>query len=415
MTSELGRRVWFTIGALLVYRLGSYIPVPGIDQAALAELFRSQAGGFFGQGGLFFHGSAVGRLAIFALGLMPYLSAAILLQLVSIVVPRLAALPNQGERGRRRLENYTLGLTFAFAAFQAFGIAVALESIPNFVVEPGVLFRLTTVLSLTGGTIFLVWLSGQITARGVGNGLALIFFMGVVLELPSAVAATLDLGRQGVLSSGLILGVLVLAVALTGLIVFMERARRQFPVEYARRQVGMRMIEGRSHLSVKLNAAGVIPAIVASWLLAQLLAILSLTSGPGPGWGHAITSQLGQGRPLHMIVYALAIVLFALLYTAFVLSPERIAADLDKRGGVIPGVEPGEATAEHVDTAISRTAMLGAVYLALVCLIPEMLIAYARLPFYLGGIALLVVVCTMLDLDAQLKNGAHIRLGGQRP
>jgi preprotein translocase subunit SecY len=414
MTSELGRRIWFTIGALLVFRLGTYIPLPGIDQAALAQLFRSQAGGFLGQAD-FFSGGAVGRLAIFALGLMPYLSAAILLQLVSIVVPRLAALPNQGERGRRRLENYTLGLTFAFAAFQAFGIAVALESIPNFVVEPGVLFRLTTVLSLTGGTIFLVWLSGQITARGVGNGLALIFFMGVVLELPSAVAATLDLGRQGVLSSGLILGVLVLAVALTGLIVFMELARRRLPVEYPRRQVGMRMIEGRSHLSVKLNAAGVIPAIVASWLLAQLLAILSLTSGPGPGWGHAITSQLGQGRPLHMIVYALAIVLFALLYTAFVLSPERIAADLDKRGGVIPGVEPGEATAEHVDTAISRTAMLGAVYLALVCLIPEMLIAYARLPFYLGGIALLVVVCTMLDLDAQLKNGAHIRLGGQRP
>jgi preprotein translocase subunit SecY len=414
MTSELGRRIWFTIGALLVFRLGTYIPLPGIDQAALAQLFRSQAGGFLGQAD-FFSGGAVGRLAIFALGLMPYLSAAILLQLVSIVVPRLAALPSQGERGRRRLENYTLGLTFAFAAFQAFGIAVALESIPNFVVEPGVLFRLTTVLSLTGGTIFLVWLSGQITARGVGNGLALIFFMGVVLELPSAVAATLDLGRQGVLSSGLILGVLVLAVALTGLIVFMELARRRLPVEYPRRQVGMRMIEGRSHLSVKLNAAGVIPAIVASWLLAQLLAILSLTSGPGPGWGHAITSQLGQGRPLHMIVYALAIVLFALLYTAFVLSPERIAADLDKRGGVIPGVEPGEATAEHVDTAISRTALLGAVYLALVCLIPEMLIAYARLPFYLGGIALLVVVCTMLDLDAQLKNGAHIRLGGQRP
>jgi preprotein translocase subunit SecY len=195
----------------------------------------------------------------------------------------------------------------------------------------------------------------------------------------------------------------------------MELARRRLPVEYPRRQVGMRMIEGRSHLSVKLNAAGVIPAIAASWLLAQLLAILSLTSGPGPGWGHAITNQLGQGRPLHMIVYAFAIVLFALLYAAFVLSPERIAADLDKRGGVIPGVEPGEATAEHVDTAISRTAMLGAVYLALVCLIPEMLIAYARLPFYLGGIALLVVVCTMLDLDAQLKNGAHIRLGGQRP
>jgi preprotein translocase subunit SecY len=415
MTSELGRRVWFTIGALLVFRLGTYIPLPGIDQAALAQLFRSQAGGLLGQADLF-SGGAVGRLAIFALGLMPYLSAAILLQLVSIVVPGLAALPNQGEGGRRRLENYTLGLTFAFAAFQAFGIAVALESIPNFVVfESGVLFRITTVLSLTGGTIFLVWLSGQITARGIGNGLALIFFLGVVLELPGAVAATLEVGRMGALSSNIILGVLLLAVLLTGLIVFTELARRRLPVEYPRRQVGMRMIEGRSHLSVKLNAAGVIPAIVAAWLLAQVLATSNFFVGQGPGWGHAVADQLAHGRPLHMVVYALATVLCALFYTAFVLNPERVAADLEKRGGVIPGVAPGEPTAEHIDTAMSRTAMLGAVYLALVCLIPEMLVAYARVPFYLGGTSLLIVVCTVLDLDAQLKNGAHIRLGGQRP
>jgi preprotein translocase subunit SecY len=414
MTSELGRRIWFTIGALLVYRLGTYIPLPGIDQAALTQLFRSQAGGLLGQADLF-SGGAVGRLAVFALGLMPYLSAAILLQLVSIVVPGLAALPNSGERGRRRLENCTLGLTLALAALQAFGMAVALESIPNFVAEPGLVFRLTTMLSLIGGTMFLVWLSGQITARGIGNGLALIFFVGVVAELPSAIAATLELGRQGAFSTNLILGVLALAVTLTGLIVFMELARRRLPVEYPRRQVGMRTIEGRSHLPVKLNAAGVIPAIVASWLLAQALAISNLAAGQDPGWWHAIADQIGPGRPLQMIVYALAIVLCALLYTAFVLSPERIAADLDKRGGVVPGVVPGEATAEHVDTAISRTAMLGAVYLALVCLIPEMLIAYAHLPFYLGGTALLVVVCTMLDLDAQLKNGAHIRLGGRRP
>jgi preprotein translocase subunit SecY len=414
MTSELGRRVWFTIGALLVYRLGSYIPVPGIDQAALAQLFRSQAGGLFGQGGLFY-GSAVGRLAIFALGLMPYLSAAILLQLVSIAVPGLLALPNRGERGRRRLETCTLGLTLALAAFQAFGIAVALESVTNLVAEPGLLFLFTTTLSLTGGTIFLVWLSGQITARGIGNGLALIFFLGVVLELPGAVAATLELGRQGMLSANGILGVLVLAVVLTGLIVFMELARRELPVVYPRRQVGLRMIEGRSHLSVKLNAAGVIPAIVASWLLAQALAISNLAAGQGPGWWDAIANPLQHRGLIYMIVFALAIVLCALFYTAFVLNPERVAMDLEKRGGVIPGIAPGEATAEHVDTAISRTTMLGAAYLALVCLIPEMLIAYAQVPFYLGGTSLLIVVCTVLDLDAQLKNGAHIRLGGQRP
>src|SRR5215510_1020769 len=406
MTSELGRRIWFTIGALLVYRLGTYIPLPGIDYAAWAQFFRSQAGSVLGQADLF-SGGAIERLAIFALGLTPYLSAAIFLQLASIVVPPLAALPNRGERGRRRLEAWTLGLTFGLAAFQGFGIAIALEGIPNFIADPGLLFRLTTMLSLTGGTMFLVWLSGQITARGVGNGLALILFPGIVTALPSAIAGTLELGRQGAFSSNFILGLFVLAVALIGLIVFVELARRRFPVEYARRQVGMRMIEGRSYLSVKLNAAGVIPAIVASWLIVQVLAAWSLlvVEDPGP-FRHGV---------LHLIAYALVIVLGALLYTAFVVNPERVAADLDKRGGVIPGVAPGEATAEHVDAAISRTAMLGALYLALVCLIPEMLIAYWQVPFYLGGPALLLVVCTVLDFEVQLKNGAHIRLGGQRP
>jgi preprotein translocase subunit SecY len=271
------------------------------------------------------------------------------------------------------------------------------------------------MLSLTGGAMFLVWLSGQITARGIGNGLALILCLGVVLELPSAVAATLEVGRQGMLSTGLILGLLVLAVPLTGLIVFMELARRLLPVEYARRQVGMRMIEGRSHLSIKLNAGGVIPAIVASWLLAQALGIANFATPQDPEWLQAIATQLSHGGRLYLIVYALAIVLCALFYTAFVLNPDRVAVDLEKRGGAIPGVAPGEATAEHVDMAISRTAMLGAVYLALVCLIPEMLIAYASVPFYLGGTALLLVVCTALDLDAQLKRGALITPGGERP
>jgi preprotein translocase subunit SecY len=415
MTSELGRRVWFTIGALLVYRLGSYIPLPGIDLAAWAQIFRSQAsGGLLGLGSLF-SGGGVGGLAVFSLGLVPYLAAAILLQLLSIVMPGLAALPNRGERGRKRLENYTLGLALIFAAFQGYGIAIGLEGAGNVVTDPGLLFRLTTMLSLTGGAIFLIWLSGQITARGIGNGLALILFAGVVIELPSAVAATLELGRQGVFSSAYILGLLVLAVVLLSLIVFVELGRRRFPVEYARRQVGMRVIEGRSHLSVKINAAGVIPAIVASWLLGQALVIAYFAAGQEAGWWWAVANELLIGRPLHMILSALAIVLCALLYTAFVLNPAGVAADLDKHGGVIPGVAPGEATAQHVDAAISRTAMLGAVYLALVCLFPEMLSAYAQVPFYLGGTSLLIVVCTVLDLDAQLKNGAHIRLGGQRP
>jgi preprotein translocase subunit SecY len=411
MTSELGRRLWFTIGALLVYRLGTYIPLPGIDQTTLAQLFRSQAGGILGQVDLF-SGGAVRRLAIFALGLTPYLSAAILLQLASIVVPALRALPRQGERGRRRLDVYTLVLAVALAAFQAFGIAIALEGVTNLVTEPGLAFRTTAVLSLTGGTVFLVWLSGQITTRGIGNGLALILALGVIFELPSAIAATLELGRRGVLSTDLILGLALLAVGLTGLIVFMERAQRRLHVVYPRRQVGMRMIEGQAQLAVKLNAAGVIPAIVASWLLAQLVVISVIVAGKGPGWWDAIA----RGRPSYMICYALAIVLCAFVYTAFVLDPEQVAADLEKRGGVIPGVAPGEATVAHVDAAISRTTVLGASYLALVCLIPEFLIAKAQVPFYLGGTSLLIVVGTMLDLGAQFKTRALVMGGGdQRP
>jgi preprotein translocase subunit SecY len=411
MTSELGRRLWFTIGALLVYRLGTYIPLPGIDQTTLAQLFRSQAGGILGQVDLF-SGGAVRRLAIFALGLTPYLSAAILLQLASIVVPALRALPRQGERGRRRLDVYTLVLAVALAAFQAFGIAIALEGVTNLVTEPGLAFRTTAVLSLTGGTVFLVWLSGQITTRGIGNGLALILALGVIFELPSAIAATLELGRRGVLSTDLILGLALLAVGLTGLIVFMERAQRRLHVVYPRRQVGMRMIEGQAQLAVKLNAAGVIPAIVASWLLAQLVVISVIVAGKGPGWWDAIA----RGRPSYMICYALAIVLCAFVYTAFVLDPEQVAADLEKRGGVIPGVAPGEATVAHVDAAISRTTVLGAAYLALVYLIPEILIAKAQVPFYLGGTSLLIVVGTMLDLGAQFKTRALVMGGGdQRP
>jgi len=410
MISELGQRLWFTIGALLVYRFGTYIPIPGIDQTALAQLFHSQAGGILGQAA-FLSGGGVHRLAIFALGLIPFFSAAILLQLVSIVVPALRALPRRGERGRRRLDVYTVVLTIALAAFQAFGIAVALEGIANLVTEPGLPFRLTATLSLTGGTVFLVWLSGQITVRGIGNGLALILALGVILELPSAIVATLELGRRGVISVDLIFGLVVLAIALTGLIVFMELARRRLLVVYPRRQVGMRMIEAQSALTIKLNAAGVIPAIVGSWLLAQAVVISVIVAGQGPGWSDAIA----RGRPFYMIFYALAIVLCAFFYTAFVLDPEQAAADLEKRGGVIPGVAPGEATAAHVDTVISRTTVLGAAYLALVCLIPEFLIAKAAVPFYLGGTSLLIVVGTMLDLDAQLKNRALMMGGEQRP
>jgi preprotein translocase subunit SecY len=405
MTSELGRRVWFTIGALLVYRLGTYVPLPGIDQTALAQLFHSQGSGLHGFGG------AVQRLALFALGLMPYLSAAILLQIVSIVAPALRALPRQGERGRRKLGVYTLGLTLALAALQAFGIAVALEGVGGLVVDPGWPFRITAALSLTGGTVFLVWLSDQITARGVGNGLALILAIGIIVELPGTIAETLELGRRGIMSTNLILGMSVLAAALTGLVVFMELAQRRIPVAFPRRQVGM--IGGQSHLTFKLNPAGVIPAIVAAWLIAQFVVLVAFIAGPD-SIRSGLASGLGQGRPLYVVCYALGIVLCALLYTAFVLDPDEIADGLAKRGAAIPEVAPGEPTAAHIDTAISRIVPLGIAYLLLVCLVPEFIIRYEHVPFYLGGTSLLIVVGALLDLGVQLKKSTLVT-GGRHP
>jgi preprotein translocase subunit SecY len=407
MTSELGRRVGFTIGALLVYRLGTYIPIPGIDAGAWTELFRSQPGGLLTTATTF-SGGGVRRMAVFALSVAPYLTAAILIQLVSMALPPLRALTRQGERGRRRLANYTIGLTIVLAVFQSLGVASGLEGAAQIVTDPGPMFRLTTVVTLTGGTVFLIWLCGQITTRGVGNGLALILFLGIVLELPSAIAGTLELGRHGALSTDLIFGVAVLAVALTGLIVLMERAQRRLLISYPSHQVGMRLIEGTAHLPIKLNSAGVIPALLASWLLLLLVFISNLASRFGLPL-ETIGNALGRGRPLYLIVYALAIFLCVFLYAGFLLDPEDVAEDLRKHGGVIAGVEPGEATAEHVDYVLSRTTMLGAAYLAFVCLIPEILTTYAELPLYFGGTSLLLVACAVLDIEAQVQGGA---LGG---
>ena len=413
MTLELGRRLWFTIGALLVYRLGSYIPLPGIDQTALAQIFRSNPAGALEQA---VSSSAVmPRFAIFALGLIPYLSAAFVLQLASIVIPALRALPRQGARGRRALELATIGLTIVFAAVQALGVTIAVENVPSLVSDPGWPFRLVAVLSMIGGTIFLVWLSGQITLRGVGNGLALILVVGIVLDFSSAIVATLEFGRRGILSTDLIAGLAVLAAALTGLIVFMECAQRRLPVVFPRRQVGARMLEGRSDLVVKLNAAGLIPAIAAYWLTFQAPALYNAAVGQGPSWLFGTVVEFEHGRLLSMAVYAAVIAFCAFAYTAFVLDPEQAAMDLAKHGGAIPGVASGEATAAHIDATATRTACLGAVYLVLLLLIPEILVAQAPLPFYFGSTSLLVVVCAALDLNAQLKNHALVMGGDQRP
>ncbi len=400
MRSELSQRIWFTLGALLVYRLGTYVPLPGIDPTAWAQVFRSQSGGMWDIFNALSRGGTQ-PLSIFALGILPYLSAGIFIQLLTIPSRKLKALKKQGERGRRKIGDYTRYLTILLTFSQAYAIAAGLEGVTRIVTDPGWLFRLSTALTLTGGTIFLVWLSEQITLRGIGNGIALIFLVGIFLALPEAVATTLVLGRQGAVSSDLILAACGLMVALTALIVVMERGQRRLLVTYPRRQVGTRAIEGQSHLSVKLNSAGMIPAILASYLMPLPTTLAIYAAGQDTGWWSAIVGQ--HGRPLFMTFYAVLIVCGVLFYTAFVFGPEEAAENLKIHGGLIPGIEPGEATVEHLDYVLSRTTMLGAAYLVLVCLVPEFLIAYTPVPFYLGGTSLLIVVCALVDIDAQVK------------
>lgn len=411
MRSELGRRIAFTLGALLVYRIGSYIPLPGIDPSVWARIFGANAGGVLGLFNMA-SGGAAGRLGVFALGITPFLTAAILLQLVMFVSSKLRALRNGGDRGRSRLVRYTLILTILLTLFQAYGVAGALEDVRALVPHPGPLFLLTTTVTLAGGSLFVVWLADQITLRGIGNGIALVLFAGVVTELPTAVDGTFELGRQGVLSTANILVVVVLAMAVIGFVVFMELGRRRLPVQYAARQVGM--ADSASHLTLKLNSAGVIPVLLASWIVWLPLAVAAFFASDGPGFWSSLGRELQHGRLLYVIVYALAIIVCTFIYTALVVDPSQAAENLARYGGVIPGIAPGEATAEHIDGVLSRTTLLGAIYLAAVCILPEFLISYAQVPFYFGGTALLVVVCTILDIDVQVRSEAAtiVELGG---
>ena len=400
---ELKKRIWFTLGALLVYRLGTYIPLPGIDPAAWEQMFRSQAGGILGMFNMF-AGGGIHRMAIFALNIMPYISASIIIQLMTTVSPTLEALKKEGEAGRKIINQYTRYLTVMLAAFQAYGIAIGLEGAGNVVSDPGLFFRISTAITLTGGTMFLMWLGEQITARGIGNGISLIILSGIVAELPSAIAGTLELGRQGALSTGLILVVIVMAVAVIAFIVFMERAQRRLLIQYPKRQVGNRMFEGQSsHLPLKLNTSGVIPPIFASSLLLLPTTVANFNAGSGPGWLTTITTLLGHGRPLFLILYIALIVFFAFFYTAIVFNPTETADNLKKHGGFIPGIRPGERTAEYIDYVLSRITVVGALYLAIVCLIPEILISYAAVPFYFGGTSLLIVVSVTMDTVAQVQ------------
>ena len=400
---ELKRRIWFTLAALVVYRLGTHIPLPGIDPQALADLFKQQQGGILGMFNMF-AGGAVGRMAIFALNIMPYISASIIIQLLTSVSPTLEAIKKEGEQGRKQLNQYTRYLTVVLASFQAWGIALGLQSSGSVVSQPGMFFLVSTTITLVGATMFLLWLGEQITARGVGNGVSLIIFAGIVAELPAGIANTLELGRQGAISTALILIILVMAAVVVGFVVFMERAQRRLLIQYPKRQVGNRMFEGQSsHLPLKLNTAGVIPPIFASSLLLLPVTAANFSAGQSSGWLTTITSLLGHGQPLFMLLYVAMIVFFTFFYTAIVFNPQETADNLKKYGGFIPGIRPGERTAEYIDYVLTRITVVGAIYIALVCVIPEILVSYAAIPFYLGGTSLLIVVSVTMDTVSQVQ------------
>ncbi len=401
---ELKKRIWFTLGALIVYRLGTYIPLPGIDPTALAQVFKQQSSGILGVFDMF-AGGAVGRMAIFALAIMPYISASIIIQLMTSVSPHLEALKKEGTQGQQTINQYTRYGTVLLAALQGYGIAVGLEGAQHVVIDPGFFFRSTTVITLVGGTIFLMWLGEQVTARGVGNGISLIIMAGIVAQLPTAIAGTLELGRQGAISTGVIFILIVMIISVIMGIVFIERAQRRLIVQYPKRQVGNKMYGGdSSHLPLKLNTSGVIPPIFASSLLLLPITVANFTAGQGPDWLNTVTAWLGHGQPLYMLTYGAGIVFFAFFYTAIVFNPKDTADNLKKYGGFIPGIRPGERTAAYIDYVLTRLTAVGAVYLVLVCLLPEFLVAQYKVPFYFGGTSLLIVVSVTMDTVAQIQS-----------
>ena len=409
--TELKKRIWFTLGALIVYRLGTFIPVPGIDPAGMALFFNAQAGGLVDVFNMF-SGGALERMSIFALNIMPYISASIIMQLMTAVSPRLEQLKKEGESGRKKINQYTRYGTVLLAAVQAYALAVGLQGLnegggARVVIDPGAFFQASTVITIVGGTMFLMWLGEQITSRGVGNGISLIIFAGIVAELPNALAEVLDLGRTGSVSTFIILGLLIMAIAVVTFIVFMERAQRRLLVQYPKRQMGNRMVGGESsHLPLKLNTAGVIPPIFASSLLLLPTTLVGFSGGAdASGLLASIVGSLGHGQPLFMLLYAAMIIFFCFFYTAIVFNPVDTADNLKRYGGFIPGIRPGKNTADYIDFVLTRLTAVGAVYLAIVCLLPELLIAqFPAVPFYLGGTSLLIVVTVTMDTVAQIHS-----------
>jgi preprotein translocase subunit SecY len=407
--TELKQRLLFVLGALIVYRLGTYIPIPGIDPITLEEIFKQHASGVLGVFNMF-SGGALSRMTIFALAVMPYISASIIIQLMTVAVPQLAAMKKEGEAGRRKINQYTRYGTLLLAIFQSYGIAVGLEGMTagsgaSAVLEPGVFFRFTTVITLTGGTMFLMWLGEQITSRGIGQGISLIIFTGIIANLPSSLASMFDLGRKGVLSTPVILLIVAIAVGLIMLIVFVERAQRRILIQYPKRQVGNKLMQAEAtHLPLKLNSAGVIPPIFASSILLFPLTIAGFNAEGGPEWLRMVSTYLAHGQPLYIALFIAIIVFFSFFYTAVVFNPVETADNLRKNGGFIAGIRPGKATSDYLDYVLTRLTVVGAAYMCLVCVIPELLIAEYAIPFYLGGTSLLIVVNVIIDFVGQVQS-----------
>jgi preprotein translocase subunit SecY len=402
---DLSQRLWFLLGALIVYRIGAHIPVPGIDPTVLADLFKSQKGGILGMFNMF-SGGALSRFTIFALGIMPYISASIIMQLAAIAVPTLEQLKKEGEAGRRKITQYTRYGTLVLALFQSFGISVALQSQAGLVPHPGSMFQLTTVITLVTGTMFLMWLGEQITERGLGNGISLIIFAGIAAGLPNAIGNTLEMARTGAFSIPLVLFLLIGAFGITALVVFVERGQRKILVNYAKRQVGNKVYGGQSsHLPLKLNMAGVIPPIFASSII-LFPATLAWWFGAGQSmsWLKDVSEKLSPGQPIYVLFYAAAIVFFCFFYTALVFSPKDTADNLKKSGAFLPGIRPGDQTAKYIEKIMLRLTLVGAVYITLVCLLPEFLVVKWNVPFYFGGTSLLILVVVTMDFMAQVQS-----------
>jgi preprotein translocase subunit SecY len=403
--SELKGRLWFVLGALVVYRLGAHIPVPGIDPTVLGKLFDAQSGGILGMFNMF-SGGALKRFTVFALGIMPYISASIIMQLMSVVSPKMEQLKKEGEAGRRQITKYTRYGTVVLATFQALGIAIAFESQAGLVLDPGLAFRLTTVVTLVCGTMFLMWLGEQITERGIGNGISIIIFAGIVAGLPHAVGSTLELAQTGAFSIPLVVFLFAAILMVTALVVFVERGQRKITVNYAKRQVGNKLMGGQTtHLPLKLNMAGVIPPIFASSIILFPATLAGwFGSSERMYWLKDIASVLSPGQPIYILLFAAAIIFFCFFYTALVFNPKETADNLKKSGAFVPGIRPGEQTAKYIDKIMGRLTLIGAFYITLVCLLPEFLILKFNTPFYFGGTSLLIIVVVTMDFMAQVQS-----------